>query len=88
MKPTYPCKLYYIFSRESKGVTATLIALLWLTDQQVKEEKIGSPNTFLVCADELKKCFATPEDVADANDYDSAAETKGFSKSIYNYWRD
>jgi hypothetical protein len=64
MKPTYPCKLYYIFSRESGGVTATLIALLWLTDQQVKEEKIGNPNTFLVCADELKKCFATPEDVA------------------------
>ena len=69
MKPTYPCKLYYIFSRESDGVLATLIALSWLTDEQIrlmKEEskKIGSPNTFLVCADELKKCFATPEDVA------------------------
>ncbi len=69
MKPSYPCKLYYICSRESEGVPATRINPVWLTDQQVKDmkvptEKIGSPNTFLVCSDEFKKCFASAEDIS------------------------
>jgi len=68
MKPTYPCKLYYFFSRESAGVPATLSVLAWLTDREIADMKeaakrIDSPNLFLVCADELKKCFATVEDV-------------------------
>jgi hypothetical protein len=69
MKPTYPCKLYYIFTRASEGVPATLSVPVWLTDKQVADmkeptEKIGSPHTFFVCADELKKCFATAEDIS------------------------
>lgn len=69
MKPTYPCKLYYFFSRESEGVPATLSVPVWLTDKEIADMKeaakrVGSPNLFLVCADELKKCFASAEGIS------------------------